>query len=272
MELKLSPADGRYLDLLRKILVGLIYPEGEWEPIEKITLNDQLIDLPPDQILMLRKVPFDPAARDEGKDWPALAYTMIGSKRLDNQRHCVETVLRDDIPGDFLEAGVWRGGASIYTRALLMIHGISDRTVWLADSFAGMPIPTARDTAADPQRDFSRQSFLAVSLEQVRDNFRRLDLFDEQQVRFLKGWFKDTLPTAPVEKLAILRLDGDHYSSTMDTLTALYDKVTPGGFVIVDDYYTWQGCQQATDEFRAARGIVTPLEKVDWSGAFWRVG
>jgi O-methyltransferase len=270
MDLKLSECDQRYLQLLRKILVGLVYPEGEWEPIEKITLGGQLLELPTAEILMLRKVPFDPAEREEGRDWPALAYTMVGCKRLDNLRQCVERVLGEDIPGDFLEAGVWRGGASLYARALLMIYGATDRTIWLADSFAGMPVPTDRDTAAD-NKDLSRQSFLAVSDDQVRENFRRLDLWDEKQVRLLKGWFKDTLPSAPVDRLAILRLDGDHYSSTMDTLSALYDKVSPGGFVIADDYHTWKGCQQAVDEFRAARNITAPLERVDWSGAFWRV-
>jgi O-methyltransferase len=230
------------------------------------------VDLPPQEILLLRNAPFDPAAREEGRDWPALAYTMVGCKRLDNLRACVERVLADEVPGDFLEAGVWRGGASMYVRALLMVYQVTGLTIWLADSFEGMPVPTQRDAALDPDKDFSRQSFLRVSEEEVRENFRRLDLFDEKQLRFIKGWFKDSLPRAPIERLAVLRLDGDHYSSTMDTLAALYDKVSPGGFVIVDDYHTWKGCREAVDEFRAARGITAPLERVDWSGAYFRVG
>jgi O-methyltransferase len=270
MDLNLSATDERYLALLRKVLLGLIYPEGEWEAIEKITLAEQLLQLPP-EILMLRKVPFDPGERELGNDWPPLGYTMVGGKRLDNIRACVERVLADDVPGDFLEAGVWRGGSAMYMRALLRVHDVPDRVVWLADSFQGMPLPTDADNASDPGKDLSRENYLRVSEQDVRDNFRRLDLLDEKQVRFLKGWFKDTLPTAPVDRLALLRLDGVHYSSTMDTLTAMYDKVTPGGFVIVDDYYTWKGCQQAVDEFRTTRNITAPLERVDWSGAFWRL-
>jgi O-methyltransferase len=271
MELKLSSGDRRYLDLMRTVLVGLVYPEGEWQRIEQLNLGEQVLDLLPQEVLMLRKVPFDPSRREEGRDWPALAYTMIGCKRLDNLRACVERVLADDVPGDFLEAGVWRGGAGIYLRALLSVYGAAaQRTIWMADSFQGMPVPTKRDAELD-KWDLSRKIYLSVSQEQVQDNFLRLGLFDESRVRFLKGWFKDTLPAAPVQQLALLRLDGDHYSSTMDTLVPLYDKVSPGGFVIADDYYTWKGNRQAVDDFRAERGITAPLERVDWAAAYWRV-
>ena len=110
---------------------------------------------------------------------------------------------------------------------------------------------------------------IALSLEEVQELFARYDLLDEQ-VGFLKGWFKDTLPTAPIERLALLRLDGDLYESTMDALTALYDRLSPGGFVIVDDYYALAACQQAVDEFRAARGADEPLERIDRDSVFWR--
>lgn len=87
------------------------------------------------------------------------------------------------------------------------------------------------------QRAYSRHS-----LEEVQENFRRYNLLDDQ-VQFLKGWFCDTLPTAPIEKLAVLRLDGDLYESIMDGLNALYDKVSPGGFIIVDDYGDFEPCR-----------------------------
>ena len=103
----------------------------------------------------------------------------------------------------------------------------------------------------------------------MRDNFRRYGLLDDE-VEFLEGWFKDTLPAAPIERLAILRLDGDMYGSTMETLEALYDKVGPGGFVIVDDYIL-PGCRKAVDDFRAARGIAAPMTDVDGAAVFWRV-
>lgn len=102
----------------------------------------------------------------------------------------------------------------------------------------------------------------------MKDNFARYGLLDEQ-VRFLPGWFADTLPQAPIAQLALLRLDGDMYSSTIQTLEALYDKVTPGGYVIVDDYIL-KGCRQATDDFRARRGIVEAIQDIDGAGVYWR--
>src|SRR4051794_12482635 len=127
---KLTAADERYLDLLKKCLVGLVYDEGTWEAIEQITLHDQRVALPPGEFIMLRKLPFDRTAREEGRDWPALGYTMMGTRRLENLRRCVEDVLAREVPGDFLEAGVWRGGSGMYMRALLDVHGVSDRTIW----------------------------------------------------------------------------------------------------------------------------------------------
>jgi O-methyltransferase len=113
-------------------------------------------------------------------------------------------------------------------------------------------------------------AWLACSQEQVEENFRRYRLLDGQ-VRFLKGWFKDTLPNAPVGRLAILRLDGDMYESTIQALDALYDKLSPGGFVIVDDYHL-QPCAQAIHDFREARGIGDEIRDIDGMGAYWRRG
>ncbi|RPH80243.1 MAG: hypothetical protein EHM80_05790, partial [Nitrospiraceae bacterium] len=83
------------------------------------------------------------------------------------------------------------------------------------------------------------------------------------------GWFRDTLPTAPISQLAVLRLDGDLYESTMDALNALYPKVSPGGFVVVDDYGL-PTCRAAIDDFRRARGIIDPIHRIDWTGVFWQ--
>jgi len=103
----------------------------------------------------------------------------------------------------------------------------------------------------------------------VRANFARYDLLDDQ-VRFPPGWFRDTLPTAPIDQLAVLRLDGDLYESTMDALSNLYLKLSVGGYVIIDDYQI-PGCQQAVHEFRAANGIEDdPLEPIDKWSVYWR--
>jgi hypothetical protein len=204
------------------------------------------------------------------------AFTMTPTVRLDNARHCVEDALTRGVPGDLLEAGVWRGGMVIFLRAVLAAHGATDRRVWVADSFQGLPEPDAtrfpREARAHASKTLTEDfQHLAVPEADVRANFAAFDLLDDQ-VGFLAGWFKDTLAAAPIDRLAVLRVDGDYYESTLDTLTALYDKVSPGGYVIVDDYgeRLWTYCRRAVDEFRAAHGITAPLMKVDTGCYFWQ--
>jgi len=151
-------------------------------------------------------------------------------------------------------------------RALLKAYGVADRKVWVADSFEGLPVPKSR---ADGH-DLSRVLHLKVSLERVRANFARFGLLDGQ-VEFLKGWFSETLPDAPIGQLAILRLDGDLYSSTMDALRSLHHKVSPGGFVIVDDYYSLSSCRRAVTDFLAENSLKPEIRTIDWTGAFWKV-
>jgi hypothetical protein len=177
-------------------------------------------------------------------------------------------VVMEGIPGDMLEAGVWRGGACILLRGILAAHGITDRTVWVADSFAGLPAADAVNFPADADDQHATYDSLRVSSDEVQANFQRYGLLD-RQVRFLKGWFAETLPEAPIARLAILRLDGDMYASTIQTLDALYDKVSPGGYIIVDDYIL-AGCRQAVDDFRGRRAIQGDLNDVDGAAVFWR--
>lgn len=211
----------------------------------------------------------DPRERDEGRNYTSDADTMIGTRRLDNLQHCVEDVLRRGVPGDLIETGVWRGGASIFMRAVLYAYGVTDRAVWVADSFQGLPKPDPDRYPADAGDELWKASALAVTLEDVKANFSAYGLLDDQ-VRFLPGWFSDTLPTAPIERLAVLRLDGDLYQSTMDALTALYPRLSVGGYVIVDDYGAMASCRKAVDDFRAERGIADDIERIDWTGVFWR--
>jgi hypothetical protein len=238
-----------YLDLIKRCLVNWVYADTE----------------------VLFGGAFDARLRGEGQDWPPTAHTMIGLRRLDNLQHCAEAVLRDRVPGDFLEAGVWRGGAAILMRAVLKAHGATDRLVWLADSFAGLPPPNPDKYPHDAGLDLSVYPQLAVSADQVRANIARYGLLDGQ-VRFLPGWFRDTLPAAPVGRLAVLRLDGDLYESTTDALTHLYPKLSPGGFVLVDDYGAIAACRQAVHDYRDAHGITDPITPVDWTGVYWRRG
>jgi O-methyltransferase len=204
-----------------------------------------------------------------GTVWPQHALTMVGEQRLANIRACVESVLANGVPGDWLEAGVWRGGASLYAKAVLAANGDTDRRVWLADSFEGLPAPNAAEYPADEGIDLSGIEVLAAGVDRVRNAFEWHGLLDER-VRFVRGWFKDTLRDAPVERLAVLRLDGDLYESTMDTLRPLYEKVSPGGFVIVDDYGVIDACRQAVHDFRDEHGVTEPLVEIDTAGRFWQ--
>jgi hypothetical protein len=212
---------------------------------------------------------YDPKAQ-EGPYWPPTGYTMIGQKRLDNLQMCVERVLRERIPGDLVETGVWQGGATILMRALLAAYGDTGRRVWVADSFAGLPEPDHNQYPAD--KDDIHHKFndvLAVSVEKVQANFTRFGLLDDQVV-FLKGWFHDTLPTAPIERLAVLRLDGDMYESTMDALVNLYPKLSVGGYAIIDDYGQVPSCKQAVEDYRLLCGIREEMIEIDWTGVYWR--
>lgn len=208
--------------------------------------------------------------RSFGLDLPTNAETMIGLYRLDNIEHCITTALKHGVPGDVAETGVWRGGAAIFMRAVLKALGDTDRKVWLADSFQGLPKPDAASYPADRNVNMWAWPQLAVSLSTVKANFARYGLLDEQ-VCFIEGWFRDTLPTAPIDRLAVLRLDGDMYESTIVALRSLYHKVSPGGFVIIDDYGAVPVARQAVDEFRAAEKIVAPLCPIDWTGVYWQV-
>jgi hypothetical protein len=239
-----------YLDLMKKVLTNVIYEDP---PLPIGSAVDG----------------YRADARHIGVDCPSVAHTMIGLKRLDNLQSCLETALADGVPGDLIETGVWRGGACIFMRAILKAHGVTDRTVWVADSFAGIP-ETTPDSHPDDWRMalHEHNDVLAVPVDAVRRNFARYDLLDAQ-VRFLPGWFRDTLPAAPIPELAVLRLDGDLYESTMDALTHLYPKLSPGGFVIVDDYVI-PACAKAVHEFRGEHGIEDPIETIDECGAFWR--
>jgi O-methyltransferase len=267
-----------YLGLMKNCLTRCIFPDT-YRPIRSrppIRLHPIGWAVYPlaTSILEKRNVklfqyePFDMAVRTDGKDWPAEADTMIGLKRLENLQYCVTEVIRRNVPGDLMETGVWRGGASIFMRAVLKAYGDQTRVVWVADSLQGLPKPDGRYWQDEGDRFWEASHILGISLEQVRTNFTRYGLLDEQ-VRFLAGWFKDTLPTAPIKQLAVLRLDGDMYSSTMDALQSLYHKLSVGGYVIIDDYGAILNCKRAVDDFRAEHNITEQLHRVDWTGVFW---
>lgn len=269
--------DELYIDLLKKTLSFSLWPEppvplGIFAP-RRASLKRKLAQgvnkMLSSRGLPLAELPrYSDAQRSGGEVWPGYADTMAGLHRLDNLEHCVRRVIADKVPGDFIETGVWRGGSCILMRAILKALGVTDRRVFVADSFEGLPRPEMDRYPQDKGDQLYDYDFLAVSEDSVRGNFARYGLLDDQ-VMFLKGFFADTLPDAPIEKLAILRLDGDMYSSTMDALGALYHKLSPGGFCIVDDY-ALPTCAQAVGDFRDAQAITEPMEKIDNFAVYWR--
>ncbi len=204
------------------------------------------------------------------------AITMLPRIRLNNLQFCVQDVLQRKIAGDLIETGVWRGGATIFMRGILKAYGITDRNVWAADSFEGLPKPDEKAFPLEAQTHSGPVmaklfNHLAVGIDDVKKNFKAYGLLDNR-VRFLKGWFKDTLPKAPIQRLAVMRLDGDYYESTRDALRNLYGRLSPGGYVIIDDYgeNTWTYCRKAVDEFRIEYNIRDPLLRVDSKCYYWQ--
>jgi Macrocin-O-methyltransferase (TylF) len=267
-----------YLDLLKKALSFSLWPEPSmpitafdgglqaWRRVP-ITILSWLVGAAGLEIVKPSSA--TATEREEGRTWPPSSYadTMIGLRRLDNLQSCIESVLRDGVPGDLIETGVWRGGACIFMRGVLAVHGVTDRRVYVADSFQGLPAPNSEKYPHDAGDLHHIHRFLAVSEEKVRRNFERYGLLDDQVV-FLKGWFRDTLPNADIGALAILRLDGDMYESTMDALNALYPRLSPGGYCIIDDY-SLPNCRKAVDDFREAHGITAPMTTIDWTSCYW---
>ena len=240
-----------YLDLLKRTLINLVYLEYEPAVREKDDGENRYV------------------RRIEGRDWPCFAHTVVGMSRLNNIQYCIERIHEDGVPGDLLETGVWRGGAAIFMRGVLKACGATDRCVWAADSFQGLPEPDAEKYPVDKNDKHHTSLFLRVSLEQVQENFRKYGLLDDQ-VKFIKGWFESSLSKAPIKQLALLRLDGDMYGSTMTVFEQMYHRVAPGGFIIVDDYGAVSRCRQAVKDFREKENITEPLQMIDWTGQFWR--
>ena len=266
-----------YLDLMRGCLTRSLFPEAVRRTEASPSLRGRPVAWAVFSLLkrLLNALGMELSRRgsnaegNEGRDWPVDAETMVGSARLQNLQDCITDVLRRGVLGDLIETGVWRGGACILMRAILKAYGNQDKMVWVADSFQGLPKPDGRypEDVSDPHWQYA--DVLSVSLETVKHNFQRYDLLD-RQVGFVPGWFKDTLPAAPISQISVLRLDGDMYGSTMDALVALYPKLSPGGYVIVDDYGAVPACRRAVDHYRHEHQIQDALQEIDWTGVFWK--
>lgn len=264
-----------YLNLMKKTLTHSLWSEqfyfvkrGGGRSIKKI-VKDRIIRFLNRRDFALIKIETisDNKMYEEGKGWPLFAETMIGFKRLENIQFCIEEIIRNGIPGDLIETGVWRGGSTIFMKAVLHANNIDDRIVWVADSFEGLPKPDPEKYPEDEGDQHYLRDELKISLETVQNNFIKYGLLDHH-VKFLKGWFKDTLPVAPIKRLSLLRIDGDMYESTKDALINLYPKLSIGGYIIIDDFLN-KSCVKAVDDYRNEHGINEIIQTIDWTGVFW---
>ncbi len=273
-----TPLAEAYIELLKRAVLGeTTGPVTVYQPVRtppRSRMGRRLLPrlLASEQAIMARRTTVDLARNEDGRlsvfDLPPWPLTMIGSRRLDNVEQCMRSVLEEGVPGDFIETGVWKGGTTIFMRGVLRAYGIADRRVYVTDSFEGVPAPDTTRYPADQGSDFHLWPGLAVDLATVKENFARFGLLDDQ-VEFVKGWFRDTLPALRGHSWAILRLDGDLYESTMDALENLYDDLAVGGWLIVDDYDI-EACRQAVTDFRAARGVTDEINPIDENGICWQ--
>jgi O-methyltransferase len=269
-----------YLDMVKRSLTGALAEDNDsilggvrtaGSPSFKKRVAGAVGDLAQKANIEISvKKPYDHSLRESGLDWPSRAESMIGLRRMTNIQDCIAQIIAEHVAGDLIETGVWRGGACIFMKANLKAWGDTTRRVWLADSFEGLPRPNEAAYPADAGDMLHKQTGLAVGADQVRHNFERYGLLDDR-VEFLVGWFKDTLPAAPVEQLALMRLDGDMYESTIQAIEPLYPKLSPGGFCIIDDFGSHASqAGQAVHDYRAEHGITDEIVQIDEFGAYWR--
>lgn len=247
-----------YINLLKKALLGILD-----EKHEKIDGNGNLA------ITKRHHIQLYMTDNDflNGNGWAARAYSMIGIKRMDNIENLIKDIIENKIEGDFIETGVWRGGATIFMNGINTFYNLN-RKIFVADSFEGLPKPDPK-YPEDASDKLYRLKMLKVDLDTVQNNFKRFDLLNDNVI-FIKGFFEHSLKDAPIEKLSLMRLDGDMYSSTIQVLEQLYDKLSIGGYVIIDDYGL-PGAYQAVHDFIDKNKLNVKLITIDTSlSIYWK--
>lgn len=204
-------------------------------------------------------------------------YTMTSPRRCSMLWDICQNAVRKSVPGAFVECGVWKGGSAAIM-GLALNHARQTRPLHLFDSFEGLPQPGQQDgddaiaysngqAAGELNSIHKCEAGLAEVRGYLIDHLR----LPPKELFFHVGWFQNTVPAiAPqIGPIAVLRLDGDWYDSTRICLEHLYPLLSPGGALILDDYFCWAGCRKATDEFRATHGISTRIRRIDIDSGFW---
>jgi O-methyltransferase len=191
-------------------------------------------------------------------------YTLVAPERIQNLKLLARRIESERISGDVIECGVCNGGTAAVL-ARFATRSRFNRTVWLLDSFQGMPETTAEDgeaAKAHTGKEIGDPARVREVLQLAGANMQR--------VKIVPGWFQDTFPTVSTSQIALLNIDADWYESVKLCLETFYDRVTPGGFISFDDYGHWPGCKKAVDEFFSARQLPYSLQRVDYTAHWFR--
>jgi cephalosporin hydroxylase len=268
---QLEGTASRYLDLVKGAVLDEHYLENELriqhlmahiageKDLSRKALRDPAGYLPEDmrRLAQARESGELPNSSANGEAQNVLALTQVGRKRLDHLERCLDMVRDGRVEGDVVDCGTGRGGTSIFLAAYLAGYELFGRRLWVADRFGGGTAPEEHGPA-----------WFEPDLNAVRDGFARFNLLDER-VHFLQGAPGETLAEAPIEGIALLRIDRQEPEEVSAILRATYDRVRPGGFVVIDDYGS-DACAAAVEAFRSERGIDAELERIDWSASYWR--
>lgn len=234
-----------YLDLIKRSVTNYAYLGGDraFEDFRCVTHYD------------LRQAAWkiDPLARP---------LSLLTKGQLDLIEKIAVALDQRGVPGDFIEAGIWRGGAVILMRALIDAYGMANRRVFAADSFAGIP---RNERGRNDPVDLWKDRWVAP-LDEVRQNIARFGLLDERIV-FVQGFFADSLKTLSGERFSLIRLDSDSYDSVETSLEYLYPLLSKGGVVIIDDWHL-DGCKGAVVDYRSRYGIDDKIYVFD-GNAYW---
>lgn len=202
-------------------------------------------------------------------------YTMTSPERLYVLYQAVSYVIQNNIPGDFVECGVWKGGSSMMIAQVLKGLGVTDRTLWLYDTYEGMSEPGEEDrdfsgqTAADQLQQADKGNSHSVwcysSFEEVQANMAQTG-YPAEKIRFIKGKVEDTIPGAIPEQVALLRLDTDWYASTLHELVYLYPLLQQRGVLIIDDFGHWEGAKKAVLDYFKQNNLYPLISRIDDTG------
>jgi hypothetical protein len=238
--------------LVRSVVRRLIERSGyELVPASTHAASEFPTDFEPNEIEIYRSV---------------ATCTLAGPERTISLIRAVKYLVENEIPGDLVECGVWKGGSMMAVALTLLRLNRADRRLWLYDTFTGMSEPTAEDISNcgySAQKDFEAE-WLRISKEKVRAAIAKTG-YDLGRVEFVEGKVEDTIPTRSPDRIALLRLDTDWYESTRHEFIHLYPRLSRGGVLLVDDYGHWQGARKATDEYIRDHRLRLLLSRIDHS-------